>query len=186
MTTSSESGLVRGGSRRIRSVIDPDSRFVGSYSTPNELQIEGQYEGTIDCSGLLVIAETADVNAQVTAGSVSVQGHLRGEIGCREKFEILPDGRVEGKIDAAVIVVHEGARMEGEIHMRSGSERGSERGGAAAQPRSRRTSDADSGMVTRTQSESSRSNGRTAPSYRESQMDTDGAVSQGKTPSAED
>jgi cytoskeletal protein CcmA (bactofilin family) len=129
MTMSSDvsGGPVTAGARR--SLIDAESRFLGNYTTPNDLQIDGQYEGTIDCAGSLVVAESADVNARVSAGAVAVVGHLQGEIGCRGRFEILPTGRVEARVVAGTIVVHEGARYEGE--MRMGTEGGQPQTGAA-------------------------------------------------------
>lgn len=119
MTMNSGADFAAGGSRSRRSLIDADSHFIGTYTTPNDLQIEGHYEGTIDCAGALVVAESADVNAQITAGAVSVVGHLQGEIGCRGRFEILPTGRVEARVVAGTIVVHEGARYQGELRMQS-------------------------------------------------------------------
>jgi cytoskeletal protein CcmA (bactofilin family) len=119
MTTFSSAvdGMTGSGSRQ--SFIDRDSHFSGTHATPNDLRVEGRFDGTIECTGTLIVAESADVNAQVTAGSVSVAGHLQGDIGCRGRFEILPTGRVEARVQAATIVVQEGARYEGEMRMGS-------------------------------------------------------------------
>jgi cytoskeletal protein CcmA (bactofilin family) len=119
MTTYSTAveGPASSGTRQ--SFIDRDSHFSGTHTTPNDLRVEGRFDGTIECTGTLIVAESADVNAQVTAGSVSVAGHLQGDIGCRGRFEILPTGRVEARVQAATIVVQEGARYEGEMHMGS-------------------------------------------------------------------
>jgi cytoskeletal protein CcmA (bactofilin family) len=109
-----------GGANRPQSFIDRDSHFTGTHATPNDLYIEGHFEGTIECAGALFVAESADVNAHVTAGSVSVAGHLQGEVTCRGRFEMLASGRVEGRVLAGTIVVQEGARYEGELRMGSG------------------------------------------------------------------
>jgi cytoskeletal protein CcmA (bactofilin family) len=116
MTMSSGADAREGGRR---SFIDSESHFVGTYTTPNDLHIEGRYEGTIECAGALHIAEDADVNAQVSAGSISIRGRLQGEISCRGRFEILPTGRVQARIVTGTIVVHEGAQYQGEMRMRS-------------------------------------------------------------------
>ena len=118
MTTNSTANnpLSRSGTRL--SFIDRDSHFSGTYMTPNDLHIEGRYEGEIECEGTVVIAESAEVDARVSAGSITTAGHLQGEIGCRGRFEILPQGRVNARVVAGAIVVHEGAHFEGELHMR--------------------------------------------------------------------
>ena len=115
MNSSADGGSGSAGGRR--SFIDSDCHFVGTYTTPNDLCIEGRYEGTIECAGALVVAESAEVNAQVTAGAVSVIGRLQGQIGCLGRFEILPTGSVEARVVAATIVIHEGARYQGEMRM---------------------------------------------------------------------
>ena len=38
---------------------------------------------------------------------------------CKGRFEILPTGTVEARVQAGAIVVHEGARYQGDMHMRS-------------------------------------------------------------------
>jgi len=119
MTTSS-GNTGPAGTDRPQSFIDRDSHFTGTHVTPNDLYIEGHFEGTIECAGALFVAESADVNAHVTAGSVSVAGHLQGEATCRGRFEMLASGRVEGRVLAGTIVVQEGARYEGELRMGSG------------------------------------------------------------------
>ncbi len=113
-----------GGASRPQSFIDRDSHFTGTHVTPNDLYIEGHFEGTIECAGALFVAESADVNAHVTAGSVSVAGHLQGETSCRGRFEMLASGRVEGRVLAGTIVIQEGARYEGELRMGSGENLG--------------------------------------------------------------
>ncbi|MGH2884030.1 MAG: bactofilin family protein [Solirubrobacteraceae bacterium] len=134
MQTGTEESLARAPSRQ--SLIDRESHFNGAYTTSNDLRIEGRYEGEIDCEGTLVVAESADVNARVGAGNISVAGQLQGEIGCHGRFEILPTGRVGGRVVAGTIVVHEGARYDGELRMR-GEETG-ERGARPAAPAARR------------------------------------------------
>src|SRR6266567_988340 len=119
-----------GSTGRRQSFIDRDSHFSGTHTTPNDFRVEGHFDGTIDCAGSLIVAESADVNARVTAGSISVAGHLQGDIGCRGRFEILATGRVEARVQAVTIVVHEGARYEGEMRMRP--EGSSDRSGESA------------------------------------------------------
>lgn len=119
MTTYSGADDGPGSTGRRQSFVDRDSHFSGTHSTPNDFRVEGHFDGTIECAGALIVAETADVDARVTAGSIRVAGHLQGDIGCRGRFEIEPTGRVEARVQAVTIVVHDGARYEGEMRMRS-------------------------------------------------------------------
>ncbi|MGI8552272.1 MAG: bactofilin family protein [Dehalococcoidia bacterium] len=143
MVSGAGESLARSNTRQ--SFIDRDSHFNGTYTTPNDLHVEGRYEGEIQCEGTLVVAESADVNARIVAGNITVAGRLQGEIGCRSRFEILPTGRVGARVLAGTIVVHEGARYEGELRMRGeetaepAARAGSLRPAAAASPARRRS-----------------------------------------------
>jgi cytoskeletal protein CcmA (bactofilin family) len=154
------------GTSRLQSFIDRDSHFNGTHRTPHDLYIEGRFEGTIECAGALIVAETADVNARVSAESVSVAGHLQGEIGCRGRFEMLPTGRVEARVQAGTIVVHEGARYEGELRMGDGGNASGAPGASPirrTEPRSaRRTVSGDTAQLPSFGSADMRANGRAA------------------------
>lgn len=106
-----------GRGARTESLIDRESHFSGTYRTPHDLRIEGQYEGEIECRGTVFVGETANVNARIVAGNVTIAGHYEGEIMCDTRFEILRSGRVSGSVSAAITVVHEGAFYQGELRM---------------------------------------------------------------------
>jgi cytoskeletal protein CcmA (bactofilin family) len=166
MTTYSNAADGYSGAVSRQSFIDRDSHFSGTHSTPNDLRVEGRFDGTIECTGTLIVAESADVNAQVTAGSVSVAGHLQGDIGCRGRFEILPTGRVEARVHATTIVVQEGARYEGEMRMgANASAPAPENQAADKRPEHRpaRRSTAASAEVPSFTVNAGRSNGRPSP-----------------------
>ncbi len=99
------------------SLIDRESHFSGTYRTPDNLRIEGRYEGEIACTGTVFIGETATVNARIAAGNVTIAGQFDGEIVCESRFEVLRTGRVSGSVNATITVVHEGAFYQGELRM---------------------------------------------------------------------
>jgi cytoskeletal protein CcmA (bactofilin family) len=182
MTMNASSDAAGRDSKGRRSIIDAESRFVGTYTTTNELQIEGQYEGTINCTGLVTVAESAEVDAQVTAGAVAVEGRLRGDVGCRGRFEIFPSGQVEAKVEAASIVVHDGARFDGEMRMRAADENKATEGSATSvEPRpGRRTSHAETAGLPRLHAESPPANGRSSSGATDAQPDSELTSSSGQ------
>lgn len=99
------------------SVIDRHSQIDGTYSTSRDLRIEGLLTGSVNCDGVLFIADGAVVDATVDAASVIVSGQLSGNIRCRGRLEITATGSVGGEVETATLVVVEGARYEGQINM---------------------------------------------------------------------
>lgn len=99
------------------SVIDRFSRFSGDFVAERDLRVEGNVKGSIECHGTLFIAEGAVVSARITAENIIVAGELSGETRCRGKLQLLPTGRVRGRVSTAALVINEGALYEGELAM---------------------------------------------------------------------
>ncbi len=103
------------------SVFDRYSSFDGTFNLTRDLRVEGQVKGTISCKGTLFVANGATVNANVEAESITIAGDLNGEVVCRSRLQILPSGRVKGKITTSTLVITEGAAYDGELVMDSGN-----------------------------------------------------------------
>lgn len=99
------------------SVIDRHSNFDGAFIAKRDLRIEGEVRGSIDCSGTLFIAQGATVNAEVEAENITVAGDISGEIVCRGRLQVMPSGRLRGKVTTKALIINEGAFYEGEMEM---------------------------------------------------------------------
>lgn len=99
------------------SVIDRHSNFDGAFIAKRDLRIEGEVRGTIECSGTLFIAQGATVNAGVEAENITVAGDFTGEVNCRGRLQVMPSGRLRGKVITKTLVINEGAFYEGEMEM---------------------------------------------------------------------
>ncbi len=99
------------------SLVDRDSYFNGTYRSPHDLRVEGEFEGEIHCEGTVVVAERARVSGTVNAGSVLISGSVAGQVTCADRFEVLSTGEVTATVLAGTVVVREGAFYEGEMRM---------------------------------------------------------------------
>ena len=100
-------------------LLEVDASMSGSLSfkDPVNLQINGRFEGTLDIKGSLTIGESAQVKATIQGESVSVAGTVEGPVTASQRIEILPTGRIVGKITTPKLVVHEGAVLHGSCDM---------------------------------------------------------------------
>jgi cytoskeletal protein CcmA (bactofilin family) len=103
------------------SMVDRDSHFDGLYKTEQNLTVEGQAEGEIQCQGTLTVEQGARVKAKVTARNVTVAGELEGEVTCQDVFKITPSGQVEATVTASRLIVQEGGFYNGEFKMTKAS-----------------------------------------------------------------
>jgi cytoskeletal protein CcmA (bactofilin family) len=102
------------------SVIGPHARVKGELSGDEDVLVEGRVEGRVRLAGVLRVAPSGVVVADVHAGTVVVGGQVTGDVTATERVEILPSGSVEGNIRAPKVAVGEGARFKGSVDMSAG------------------------------------------------------------------
>jgi cytoskeletal protein CcmA (bactofilin family) len=88
----------------------------GEITGSEDLLIDGEIEGTIELKeNNLTVGPNGNVKADVSARSITVQGHLRGNVRAGEKIEICKTGSLEGDLSTARIVIEDGAVFRGSI-----------------------------------------------------------------------
>ncbi|MGH9321454.1 MAG: bactofilin family protein [Vicinamibacteria bacterium] len=97
--------------------LDQGTAFQGDLSFQDTLRIDGKFEGSIRDGRLLIIGESADVNAEIHVGTISVSGRLRGSVHAKERVDLHASARCECNLDTRVLVVEEGAAFEGSCAM---------------------------------------------------------------------
>jgi cytoskeletal protein CcmA (bactofilin family) len=96
----------------------------GDILFAEELQVSGKVAGKVTSdTGTLLIAETGRVEAQVDVGVCIIRGTVDGNVSARTRIEIYKSGRVRGDLITPVLLVEEGAVINGTIGM--GKEAGS-------------------------------------------------------------
>lgn len=99
-----------------QSYLGRDSKVEGKLSFEQPARVDGQMDGEILASDL-IIGESAVVIAQIKAASVKVGGAIKGEIIASQRIEILASAKVSGKITSPILIMHEGAAFEGRCAM---------------------------------------------------------------------
>jgi len=94
----------------------------------------GRFRGEIALSGRLVLGEGARVEAAVSADAVEVAGELKGDVRARS-VTLAEKARVQGTVDARVLVVREGAWLSGSVATGEGASKGASAPPPAAEPR---------------------------------------------------
>jgi cytoskeletal protein CcmA (bactofilin family) len=99
-----------------RSVIDSCLLITGILEGDGELQVDGQVQGDIRCTHLIVGRE-ATVNGSIAADEVVVRGKVQGVIGANRV--LLAEGaHVESNVFHKKLAIEEGARFDGEARCR--------------------------------------------------------------------
>jgi cytoskeletal protein CcmA (bactofilin family) len=93
------------------------SVFIKGHVTAGEdLTIAGRVEGTIDLNDrVLTVVQTAQIAADISAGTVRVAGTIAGNIIAADTIEIGQTGSVEGDITAVRVAISDGALFRGHV-----------------------------------------------------------------------
>jgi cytoskeletal protein CcmA (bactofilin family) len=90
--------------------------IIGTVLLQNPALIDGRMEGEIVTTAPLTIGENADVAARINAPSVLVFGRVRGDISAG-RIEIRPPAVVAGNLSSPVLIVEQGAMVDGHCCM---------------------------------------------------------------------
>lgn len=126
------------------SIIGADVRIVGNIITEGEMQIDGQVEGDIACSRL-VVGETARIVGEVTANNVRIHGQVDGRI-IANSVTIARTAEVVGDITHETMEMEAGGKLEGHL-IRKSSQPPARPALAAPRPTEGSTSAADEETV---------------------------------------
>ena len=99
------------GSKMIPSIIGEDLTITGNVTSKGEIQVDGEIQGDIHCSSLL-LGDKSHVKGGVVAEEIVVRGHLVGSIkGLR--ITLQAPSHVEGDIFHQSLAIEQGAYFEG-------------------------------------------------------------------------
>lgn len=105
-------------------VLSAHDYWEGTLRSEGSVTIRGRLQGQVHAARDVTIDEGADVQAEVYAHNVLIHGTVRGRVEASNRLEIYPTGQVIGDVKAPSLVVHEGAKLSGQLRMERSSEPG--------------------------------------------------------------
>lgn len=94
-------------------VIGADARFKGELSFDGGVRIDGRFEGSITTSGQVLISKGGQVQADIQARHLVLEGHMTGNLTAQDMVELRATADLQGDVRAAKLVVIEGATLVG-------------------------------------------------------------------------
>ncbi|MDD5722754.1 MAG: polymer-forming cytoskeletal protein [Syntrophales bacterium] len=114
----------------IKAFLGKGAEFNGKLVLNGLVRIDGEFKGEALGSGTLIIGEGAYAEADIAVDSIVISGEVRGNINIKGKTEISATGRLVGNVKTSLLVVREGAVINGACQM-SGEDRSEEAMGNA-------------------------------------------------------
>ena len=94
-------------------LIDPQADVEGTLKGKDAL-ILGRFKGEVTVAGRLVLGEGSRVEANVKADVAEIAGEFKGDI-VAKSVTLGEKARVEGSVEAQILVVREGAHLNGAV-----------------------------------------------------------------------
>jgi len=113
-------------------VLGPSLHFKGELYGEEDLEFQGQLEGSIEHTRSLSIGKEGGVTGNIKAKFVIVEGRVDGDIYATESVQIRQSAKVVGNVFAPRVGIADGANFSGRVDM-------SHKGTPAAQPRPQAT-----------------------------------------------
>lgn len=104
----------------INSLVGKGTRFDGELSLTGLLRIDGDFTGSINTEGKVLIGRSGRVKCSINAGSVIIGGVVKGNIYSSGKVVVLSTGMVLGNIKSPSIIIEEGVIFNGKCHVLEG------------------------------------------------------------------
>ena len=101
----------------ISGVLEKGSEFEGKLVFEGTVRIGGIFRGEIYTNDVLIIGESAKVNAQIHAGTVIINGEMTGDVLAKNRVEIHRPAVFKGNISTPSLTVDEGVIFEGSSKM---------------------------------------------------------------------
>jgi cytoskeletal protein CcmA (bactofilin family) len=98
-----------------RAVLGGGLSFRGEITGEGDFHIYGRFEGEIDVSGRVLVAEGAEADANINAAAIVIGGRVRGNLSASTHLDILPTGVLTGTLKAGSFSAAEGSSVKGEI-----------------------------------------------------------------------
>ena len=106
----------------VDTIIGPSVQIEGDFISKGNIKVEGVVKGRLETEKDLEIAQSANVEANVSSNNMVIAGKVSGDIKAKGKITILESGRVFGDVTSATLAINPGAVFSGQSNMSNGAD----------------------------------------------------------------
>jgi cytoskeletal protein CcmA (bactofilin family) len=89
----------------------------GKLTFKGTVRIDARFTGSIVTDDVLVVGEHARIEAEITCGTIVVDGEVNGSVKATTAVELHQGGRLLGSVETASLQVAKGAVLQGDVRM---------------------------------------------------------------------
>ncbi|MEP7200477.1 MAG: polymer-forming cytoskeletal protein [Chloroflexota bacterium] len=104
---------------KFETLLGSTASFDGHLKCAGGVRIEGEYKGSIETDGNIVVGKSAVLTADLHGHDVLVSGKVVGNIFAQGQLAILASGKVNGDVEVGSILIEEGGVFSGKSAIRT-------------------------------------------------------------------
>jgi len=89
----------------------------GTIDTQNDIRIDGKVDGTLTCSGKLIIGHEGRVEGDANCQNAVIEGQFRGNLIVTDILDVRESATIVGEIKTGKLLVQNGATLNGNCDM---------------------------------------------------------------------
>lgn len=98
-------------------LMGPGAHHQGDLSFEGRVRVDGTFTGRLYTEGTLEVGAEGLIDGEVDVASAIVAGTVKGRLRVRERLLIQPGGVVFGLLDAGIVELLPGGRVEGQVRI---------------------------------------------------------------------
>lgn len=102
---------------KIKAFLGAGSQFEGTLVFEDIVRMDGSFSGKITSKDTLIVGETANIEAEISVGTLILSGRFKGQVTANVRVELRAPAQVEGSINTPSLVVEEGVLMNSTVTM---------------------------------------------------------------------
>ena len=99
-------------------ILEKNSSFKGEFKSECDFRVDGDFEGTIETNGKVVIGKNGSIVGTVLCSSADIEGAINGTIHVEDLLSIRSTGQVKGDVVMSKLVVESGAVFNAKSSMK--------------------------------------------------------------------
>ncbi len=98
-------------------VISQGITVEGEITSDEDVVVQGTLRGKLHAKDVVSVETGAIVEADIAATSLSIGGHVTGNVSVSERVDLMAGGRLVGDVKAARLTIADGAAFKGNVDM---------------------------------------------------------------------
>ncbi|MBD3368226.1 MAG: polymer-forming cytoskeletal protein [Candidatus Eisenbacteria bacterium] len=101
----------------VNTIIGEGTTLKGDVKVEGSIQVDGDFEGTIEATDTLVVGETGKVDGDANVANAVIGGHMYGNVFATGKIELQRGSQLLGDIKTRGLVIEDGVVFQGNCQM---------------------------------------------------------------------